>query len=324
MTSALAADDELAGAPVEVIEAQSGHLAGTKTEPEQHDQDCIVPPAERRSAIAGTEQRAGRLRLDPPGQRRTSPAGHGERRAREISLEESFGEREPEEGAQSRPEVLGRGNRDGGGLAPECSGHLARSHLGDGGACWQPSEESPRMVDIAADRARSQRSLGQKVGLEGSEQRLARRGDRLLFVLQLTQILQHLEQTAQPGPRPLGPVPPVGTLEGEELLDPLTVEPRWLEPAILEPPAEARHLPRLVHYRSRRVAAPAELPAIALDERDEGSRHSDSAQSARLPWHGCLLVVEGGKDCRCVLLVVMPTIAGRSPWMNRRLSERSA
>ena len=104
------------------------------------------------------------------------------------------------EGAEPRPEVLGRGDRDGGGLAPERRGHVARSHLGEGGARRQPSEESPSVIDVAADRARSERSLGQEVGLEGSEQRLARRDDRPLLVLQLAQILQHVEQAAQPRP----------------------------------------------------------------------------------------------------------------------------
>ena len=52
MTSGLAADDELACSPVEVVDAESGHLAGAKTEPQERDQYRIVPPTERRSAVA--------------------------------------------------------------------------------------------------------------------------------------------------------------------------------------------------------------------------------------------------------------------------------
>jgi hypothetical protein len=50
--AALAPDEYLARSPVDVLKAQAGHLAGTKPEAGEQDEDGEVTPAERRSPVA--------------------------------------------------------------------------------------------------------------------------------------------------------------------------------------------------------------------------------------------------------------------------------
>ncbi len=56
--AALAADDQLSGAPVDVLQSHGGNLARAQPQPHQHGQDRVVAPADRGAPIAACQQPA--------------------------------------------------------------------------------------------------------------------------------------------------------------------------------------------------------------------------------------------------------------------------
>ena len=66
LATALAAHDELAGPPVEVVEPKRGHLAGPQPEPRQQREDGVIAHADVGVPIAGGEQRAHLAGLERP------------------------------------------------------------------------------------------------------------------------------------------------------------------------------------------------------------------------------------------------------------------
>src|SRR3990172_9431532 len=67
-----------------VVFGRPRHLAGAKAKAQQGDDEPVIPPTDRPSAVAGAQQRFGVRRADPPRQRRGPPAGHGQRRGAQV------------------------------------------------------------------------------------------------------------------------------------------------------------------------------------------------------------------------------------------------
>jgi hypothetical protein len=67
LVTPLAAHHDLARSPVDVLQAQAGHLASPQPEAEQSKQNGVVPPALGPSAVARTKQGGGGLAVDPEG-----------------------------------------------------------------------------------------------------------------------------------------------------------------------------------------------------------------------------------------------------------------
>ena len=65
LVAALAPDHDLAGSPVDVLQAQAGDLAGPQSEAEQGEQDGVVPPALGSPSVTRTKQGTGGLLIDP-------------------------------------------------------------------------------------------------------------------------------------------------------------------------------------------------------------------------------------------------------------------
>ena len=63
--TALAVNHDLAGPPVNVIEAEVGDLASPQPETEQDEQDGVVPPTLGPSSVARTKQGSSSLPVDP-------------------------------------------------------------------------------------------------------------------------------------------------------------------------------------------------------------------------------------------------------------------
>jgi hypothetical protein len=66
---ALAVDLDLAGAPVEIVEGERGHLPGAQPQACQQQQDGEVPPAMAGAPVAATQQARHLPGLYPPGAR---------------------------------------------------------------------------------------------------------------------------------------------------------------------------------------------------------------------------------------------------------------
>ena len=66
--AALAADPDLAGAPVDVVQAEPGGFPGPQPEPGQQQDDRVVPLADRLVPVAGGQQRLDRARAPGPGE----------------------------------------------------------------------------------------------------------------------------------------------------------------------------------------------------------------------------------------------------------------
>ena len=65
LVTSLAMDHDLAGPPVDVLQAEAGDLAGPQPEAEQDEQDGVVPPALGPPSVARTKQGIGGLPVDP-------------------------------------------------------------------------------------------------------------------------------------------------------------------------------------------------------------------------------------------------------------------
>ena len=104
----LAVDHDLAGPPVDVIEAEAGHLAGAQPEAEQDEQHGVVPPALRPAPVAGAEQGIGGPLVDPHRQGGPVPMGNREGRRGQVARCQPLNEATAQERAQRSHKQLRR------------------------------------------------------------------------------------------------------------------------------------------------------------------------------------------------------------------------
>ena len=76
MPIALSTNEQLAGAPVEILELHRRDLSCTQPEPGQQQQDRIVAAADERAAIAARQQLEDRRRLQSTWQREPTAIGN--------------------------------------------------------------------------------------------------------------------------------------------------------------------------------------------------------------------------------------------------------
>ena len=97
LASALAADDDLPMAPLDVGQLQCRHLPGPQPEADQQGQHREVPPAERAAPVTARQQ-AGDLRAaERRGQTRQAPSRHPRHRRLELALGVALHEQEAQQ-----------------------------------------------------------------------------------------------------------------------------------------------------------------------------------------------------------------------------------
>jgi hypothetical protein len=114
--------DDLAGAPVEVLETERDDLPYSKPESPQAVQHGIVPPADRRPAVADREETPSHARLKGFRQRARPPVRDGRDRRVEAARDEALDERVAQEAAKTDDDVRCRGRAPSLGLAVHESG----------------------------------------------------------------------------------------------------------------------------------------------------------------------------------------------------------
>jgi hypothetical protein len=72
----IAPNHDLAGSPVDVLQARRDHFAGAKTQPGQQHQHRGAPPATGAPAVTATHKRLDCRGFDRLGQTRQPPRGH--------------------------------------------------------------------------------------------------------------------------------------------------------------------------------------------------------------------------------------------------------
>jgi hypothetical protein len=128
--AALAADPGLAGPPVKVVQAEPCGFPGPQPEPGQQQDDGVVPLAGRLVPVAGGQQRPDLPGLQPPGQHRDPPAGHGQGRGGHVRADQSPHVAVPQERAQRAREVLAGAGRPAGRLRDDRRRDIARRDHG--------------------------------------------------------------------------------------------------------------------------------------------------------------------------------------------------
>jgi hypothetical protein len=97
LVASLSADRDLAGPPVDVLQAEVGNLAGPQAESEQGEQDCVVPPSLCSPSVARSKEASGSLLIDPHRQRRAAPPGDRKDRRRQVVWRQPFDKAEAQE-----------------------------------------------------------------------------------------------------------------------------------------------------------------------------------------------------------------------------------
>jgi len=97
----LAANEELASSPVDVLEPESYHLTGAETKTGQQKQDGIVASAGRCAAVAGLEYTFDFLRRQVFGHRGKPPVRYREHRSGQVDWQLPLLKQEPKERTES-------------------------------------------------------------------------------------------------------------------------------------------------------------------------------------------------------------------------------
>ncbi len=106
--TALAVNRNLAGPPVDVLQAQAGNLPGPQPETKQDKQNGVVPPALRPPPVTRVKQGVNSAPVDPHGQRRSVPPWNGQRRRGQLVWHQPLREAETQERAQRGHKQLRR------------------------------------------------------------------------------------------------------------------------------------------------------------------------------------------------------------------------
>lgn len=97
---ALAVDDELAAAPIDVIERQREHLARAQTQAREQQDDGDIAGPEERPSIAAVEQMAELGRGDPVWQGAGAPPYRCRNGIGQRTVDESLDEKESQESTE--------------------------------------------------------------------------------------------------------------------------------------------------------------------------------------------------------------------------------
>ena len=234
----------------------------------------MVTPSKRLAPITGTQQRSSVRSANPPRQRRTRPRSRKQRRLRQVRAHQPLDETEPQKRAQPFHEVPRRADRHDLGRVQHRGRHVARGQTGKPTVRRQTLHEPLCRRQVKNHRARRQPPLGEQIALKARQQHIRRRArHRRLLGRQHPEPAEHVEQAPQPRTRPMGAAAPLRALPDQELIDTRAIQLRDGQPTRRKPATQPRHLPKLVHRRTHRIAACSQLHPIRVRERGQQPRH---------------------------------------------------
>jgi hypothetical protein len=160
---ALAVDLDLAGAPVEIVEGERGHLPGAQPQACQQQQDGEVPPAMAGAPVAATQQARHLPGLYPPRRQSWPPRGNPWHRRSKRDGGEPGDVQIPQQRAERGHRLVRR--RRGG---PAALGNHERRDVGGGellqrGLGRAARQEAACDPQVGADRAGGQSPLGSQI-----------------------------------------------------------------------------------------------------------------------------------------------------------------
>jgi hypothetical protein len=273
-TSCLAADHQLATAPVHVVQLQARDLDRAQPEPRHQDHDREVAGSDRGGPVAAIQQRRDIRR----GQRRryagVVPAGDRRHRRRQRQRRQALQIQSPQQRTQLRNTALRRAHAAAGAFGKQEPAHLDAGQARDihrTGAKGLLLQEPAGGVLVTQHRRRRQVTIVDQplvVGLDQLIQRGARgwtAGHHDVFV---NQVLEQQHQAA--AARRLPEL--VSTSIDKELPDPGETELGRRQPASRHPPPELTQHLQLTPHRLRRITQRQQIRLVAIDVRAELTR----------------------------------------------------